>query len=1165
MNNKRSPMNEELRSAFSSRRDRFIASLERVMTSVASDKYIRQMFEDSRSAIYVPDRVCELIQRVMDDDREKIVSLLTKKLHAIEYFFDQRLIARIEEIGMRHVDSSEGGGATRQNDDTNEFCKIIVTQLSLLSRTTAFDEMQNAVKSVKANVIAINADFVKALSAAKKKALSYCRNYEKIVKRRYAEKYRRAKFMIREQRTAIERLSASNSSNVSINSSPNASMRDDSSATLILRYKQKDTDSVSSNLTDTMSIQQEIKDLKKKLSQIKIEKNELMFKNRELAYINNALKNKLAFLGHNVELIKNPNGEIIIKSDNNQKGDENLNSSIDKQSNNINMNDLIQQIDILKDERSKLTEKEGNLEKSLNEITQKLEKKKEKIKGLKQQINDLMNSKNEIKDQLNESIQALQQKIDQMTVEKESFNTEKKQLEEKFKDDQTSLDKIKQIFGNLNNPELLQKISSLSQQNAEIKKILKLSKNEENNPISKIDAITKTQNEIQSILNVKDQSKIQPEVQSLIDFKKQYSQFFNEMIDIIDANNVFTNNNLNKSPKKQDKEKSDKEKIETELIIKLKENIRLLLRTKQIFDTLCEKCDLPNDSSSVQKIQKSVKIVKDLSNKLKLNSSSDLFNEINTILVNNDMLKNNIQKFFDIFKINDHFQNITGDLSVKLEQYLINIMKKKAIYDTILKDLDIYDDSIINAKIQELKNSKLMIENICDLLNTDQNSIQPIIKSLLESQNILRRAFILLNVKDNDSFCSEIQTLHLAKISMKSPNSNKSLQPDTFQELLKAGNKYNEVLMSLSGHNAINQNEDFDAAQKIKYMKSCIDEIYSILKIENNNNIEFQAKNICNIIRRNQEFCNVIKSYFQIDDTVKIKEELAHLRNTSEFSNEVEKCFKSHSIKEIQAIKKKYDNLLSLKKVMFNLIQKFNHDFNFKNIDDIENCSLELIKSIDLTSQFYKRLISLIIGTNLLDDIQFPMIKSQQDKLFSLITDFKVENERMHQSVDRVVDQARYTGFLGRGLEDAVAFICDEQREKIAKEYEYYKRNIDQKVEETKHKYKIKIYNLEAALKNFKNSIGESNSFFKNQYEALRVQLEESNEQLHTEKRIHQELISILSGQIEESEFLKTKLSARELLILANSEKTRKFNSDNHHIFGMQTINPEGLFDHFSS
>ena len=91
-------MLEEL---FQEQKDSFINSLERSISVVGSDQFLNQLFKDKRSTSYIPDRICDIIQQCLHDDREDYISQIFSKLRAIETCFGPKLSYEIEEIGSK--------------------------------------------------------------------------------------------------------------------------------------------------------------------------------------------------------------------------------------------------------------------------------------------------------------------------------------------------------------------------------------------------------------------------------------------------------------------------------------------------------------------------------------------------------------------------------------------------------------------------------------------------------------------------------------------------------------------------------------------------------------------------------------------------------------------------------------------------------------------------------------------------------------------------------------------------------------------------------------------------------------------------------------------------------------------------------------------------------
>ena len=97
---------EPLIDLFEERKNVFLESLERIITFTGSDRFIKQMFVDDNSSLYVPNRVCEIVYHVLRDDREKFVKMLMERIEAFEACFGTSRTRQIEEIGNRLIEMS---------------------------------------------------------------------------------------------------------------------------------------------------------------------------------------------------------------------------------------------------------------------------------------------------------------------------------------------------------------------------------------------------------------------------------------------------------------------------------------------------------------------------------------------------------------------------------------------------------------------------------------------------------------------------------------------------------------------------------------------------------------------------------------------------------------------------------------------------------------------------------------------------------------------------------------------------------------------------------------------------------------------------------------------------------------------------------------------------
>ena len=92
---------------FNERKDQLLASLENVFSKITTDLFIHQMFHDKTSAVFIPDRICEVCRLILKDDRENFISNLLSRVKAFEACFGAERAREIEGIGARLVEISD--------------------------------------------------------------------------------------------------------------------------------------------------------------------------------------------------------------------------------------------------------------------------------------------------------------------------------------------------------------------------------------------------------------------------------------------------------------------------------------------------------------------------------------------------------------------------------------------------------------------------------------------------------------------------------------------------------------------------------------------------------------------------------------------------------------------------------------------------------------------------------------------------------------------------------------------------------------------------------------------------------------------------------------------------------------------------------------------------
>ena len=105
---------ETIKSVFERRKQSFFDSLERIVSNSGGDKIINQMFHDKTSTYYIPDRICELIDKYLKDDREEYISDLYRRMRCYEACFGESKRLQIEDIGGKILKEIDKGGHDKE-------------------------------------------------------------------------------------------------------------------------------------------------------------------------------------------------------------------------------------------------------------------------------------------------------------------------------------------------------------------------------------------------------------------------------------------------------------------------------------------------------------------------------------------------------------------------------------------------------------------------------------------------------------------------------------------------------------------------------------------------------------------------------------------------------------------------------------------------------------------------------------------------------------------------------------------------------------------------------------------------------------------------------------------------------------------------------------------
>jgi hypothetical protein len=86
-----------------------------------------------------------------------------------------------------------------------------------------------------------------------------------------------------------------------------------------------------------------------------------------------------------------------------------------------------------------------------------------------------------------------------------------------------------------------------------------------------------------------------------------------------------------------------------------------------------------------------------------------------------------------------------------------------------------------------------------------------------------------------------------------------------------------------------------------------------------------------------------------------------------------------------------------------------------------------------------------------------------------------------------------------------------------------------------------KIAELRSALGALTSKSAEREDEFRSEVDAERAKLRQVSDDLENERKIHEELMMVIAGNSADGDYLRSKLSEREVRQLARAEETRRY------------------------
>ena len=116
---------------FDERKDKFIQSLQNCIQAISSDLFIKQMFEDESSVIYIPNRICEIIQKTLKEDRERIIELLISQSKSFEILFGKQQYQKFLRIAQ-HMSQNGSQEIVLSTGTKKIFCNLLIQQIEII-------------------------------------------------------------------------------------------------------------------------------------------------------------------------------------------------------------------------------------------------------------------------------------------------------------------------------------------------------------------------------------------------------------------------------------------------------------------------------------------------------------------------------------------------------------------------------------------------------------------------------------------------------------------------------------------------------------------------------------------------------------------------------------------------------------------------------------------------------------------------------------------------------------------------------------------------------------------------------------------------------------------------------------------------------------------------
>jgi hypothetical protein len=211
----------------------------------------------------------------------------------------------------------------------------------------------------------------------------------------------------------------------------------------------------------------------------------------------------------------------------------------------------------------------------------------------------------------------------------------------------------------------------------------------------------------------------------------------------------------------------------------------------------------------------------------------------------------------------------------------------------------------------------------------------------------------------------------------------------------------------------------------------------------------------------------------------------------------------------------------------------------------------QLLQNLETAAQLFSRVIG-VLSSGRAMKVSFPLSKAVEERLIRLIAEFKDRINGYQHQIDAVIEQAAALGYQDSRLPEAVDFIVHEsveaERQRLSEQMHRDMTEVrsvsekQRKLSDSRQtKAKQRILELRGAIASLQERSAKREDELLLELDAERKRLRQISDELANEKKIHEELMLVISGHAADGEYLRSKLSEREMKELVKAQETRRF------------------------